>query len=147
MDIIDEIVHVIRYEAASIDEARQILMDRWDFTDIQATEIVNMRLRQLVGLEREKLQNEYDELMKFIAHCEEVLASVELQLGIVKDETRELKEKYGDRAALRSPSPRTNSTRRTSIPMRIRSLRSPTWAISSAPRSPNSAPRTAVAWA
>jgi DNA gyrase subunit A len=96
MDIIDEIVHVIRYEAASIDEARQILMDRWDFTEIQATEIVNMRLRQLVGLEREKLQNEYDELMKFIAHCEEVLASVELQLAIVKDETRELKEKYAD---------------------------------------------------
>ena len=58
MDIIDEIVHVIRYEAASIDEARQILMDRWDFSEIQATEIVNMRLRQLVGLEREKLQNE-----------------------------------------------------------------------------------------
>ena len=96
MDIIDEIVHVIRYEAGSIDEARQILMDRWDFTEIQATEIVNMRLRQLVGLEREKLQNEYDELMKFIAHCEEVLASVELQLAIVKDETRELKEKYAD---------------------------------------------------
>ena len=96
MDIIDEIVHVIRYEAGSIDEARQILMDRWSFSEIQATEIVNMRLRQLVGLEREKLQNEYDELMKFIAHCEEVLASVELQLGIVKDETRELKEKYGD---------------------------------------------------
>ena len=96
MDIIDEIVHVIRYEAASIDEARQILMDRWDFSEIQATEIVNMRLRQLVGLEREKLQNEYDELMKFIAHCEEVLASVELQLAIVKDETRELKEKYAD---------------------------------------------------
>ena len=96
MDIIDEIVHVIRYEAASIDEARLILMDRWDFTDIQATEIVNMRLRQLVGLEREKLQNEYDELMKFIAHCEAVLASVELQLAIVKDETRELKDKYGD---------------------------------------------------
>ena len=96
MDIIDEIVHVIRYEAGSIDEARQILMDRWNFTDIQATEIVNMRLRQLVGLEREKLQNEYDELMKFIAHCEAVLASVELQLGIVKDETIALKEKYGD---------------------------------------------------
>ncbi|MBR2747739.1 MAG: DNA gyrase subunit A, partial [Bacteroidales bacterium] len=96
MDIIDEIVHVIRYEAGSIDEARQILMERWDFTDIQATEIVNMRLRQLVGLEREKLQNEYDELMKFIAHCEAVLASVELQLGIVKDETMALKEKYGD---------------------------------------------------
>ena len=96
MDIIDEIVHVIRYEAGSIDEARQILMERWDFTDIQATEIDNMRLRQLVGLEREKLQNEYDELMKFIAHCEAVLASVELQLGIVKDETMALKEKYGD---------------------------------------------------
>ncbi|MBR4233591.1 MAG: DNA topoisomerase 4 subunit A, partial [Bacteroidales bacterium] len=69
MDIIDEIVHVIRYETTSVDEARQVLMDRWGFTDIQATEIVNMRLRQLVGLEREKLQNEYDELMKFIAHC------------------------------------------------------------------------------
>ena len=96
MDIIDEIVHVIRYETTSVDEARQVLMDRWAFTDIQATEIVNMRLRQLVGLEREKLQNEYDDLMKFIAHCEEVLASVELQLGIVKDETLELKEKYGD---------------------------------------------------
>ncbi len=96
MDIIDEIVHVIRYETTSVDEARQVLMDRWGFTDIQATEIVNMRLRQLVGLEREKLQNEYDELMKFIAHCEAVLASVELQLGIVKDETRELKDKYGD---------------------------------------------------
>ena len=96
MDIIDEIVHVIRYETTSVDEARQVLMDRWGFTDIQATEIVNMRLRQLVGLEREKLQNEYDDLMKFIAHCEEVLASVELQLGIVKDETLELKEKYGD---------------------------------------------------
>ena len=96
MDIIDEIVHVIRYETTSVDEARQVLMDRWGFTDIQATEIVNMRLRQLVGLEREKLQTEYDDLMKFIAHCEEVLASVELQLGIVKDETRELKEKYGD---------------------------------------------------
>ena len=96
MDIIDEIVHIIRYETKSIEEAKQMLMERYDFSEIQASAIVEMRLRQLVGLEREKLQNEYDELMKFIAHCQAVLGSVELQLGIVKDETRELKEKYGD---------------------------------------------------
>ncbi len=96
MDIIDEIVHIIRYESRSIEEAKQMLVERYDFTDIQATEIVNMRLRQLVGLERERLQNEYDELMKFIARCNEILASVDEQLGIVKEETRQLKEKYGD---------------------------------------------------
>ena len=96
MDIIDEIVHIIRYESASIEEAKQMLMERYDFSEIQATEIVNMRLRQLVGLEREKLQNEYDELMKFIARCNEILASVEEQLAIVKEETRDLKARYGD---------------------------------------------------
>ena len=96
MDIIDEIVHIIRYESRSIEEAKQMLVDRYDFTEIQATEIVNMRLRQLVGLERERLQNEYDELMKFIARCNEILASVDEQLGIVKEETLQLKEKYGD---------------------------------------------------
>ena len=96
MDIIDEIVHIIRYETKSIEEAKQMLMERYAFSEVQAAAIVEMRLRQLVGLEREKLQAEYDELMKFIARCNEILASVEEQLGIVKAETRELKEKYGD---------------------------------------------------
>ena len=96
MDIIDEIVHVIRYEAKSRDDAKVILMERYGFTEPQASAIVALTLGQLAGLERERLRNEYEELEKFIAHCEEVLASVELQLGIVKDETRELKEKYGD---------------------------------------------------
>ena len=96
MDIVDEIVHIIRYESKSIDEAKEMLMSRYGFTEIQASEIVNMRLRQLVGLEREKLQNEYDELMKFIERCNVILGSTEEQLKIVKAETMEIKEKYGD---------------------------------------------------
>ena len=96
MDVIDEIVHVIRYESKTTEEAKSIIMERFDFTEPQATAIVEMRLRQLVGLEREKLQNEYDELMKFIGRCNDILASVELQLAVVKDETQELKEKYAD---------------------------------------------------
>ena len=96
MDVIDEIVHVIRYESKTTEEAKSIIMERFGFTEPQATAIVEMRLRQLVGLEREKLQNEYDELMKFIGKCNEILASVELQLAVVKDETQELKEKYAD---------------------------------------------------
>ena len=96
MDLIDEIVHIIRYEAKSIDEARQMLVDRYQFTDVQAAAIVEMRLRQLVGLEREKLQNEYDELMKFIERCNQILGSVEEQFNVVKQETRDLKARYGD---------------------------------------------------
>ena len=96
MDIIDEIVHVIRYEAKSRDDAKVILMERYGFTEPQASAIVALTLGQLAGLERERLRNEYEELEKFIAHCEAILGSVELQLGVVKDETRELKEKYGD---------------------------------------------------
>ena len=96
MDIIDEIVHIIRYETKSIDEAKQMLMDRYQFSEAQAGAIVEMRLRQLVGLEREKLQNEYDDLMKFIEHCEAILGSVELQFGVIKEETQDLKARYGD---------------------------------------------------
>jgi len=96
MDIIDEIVHIIRYETKSIDEAKAMLMERYQFTEPQAAAIVEMRLRQLVGLEREKLQNEFDELMKFIARCNEILGSVEEQFNVVKAETRDLKERYGD---------------------------------------------------
>ena len=96
MDLIDEIVHIIRYESKSIDEAKQMLQDRYQFSEPQAAAIVEMRLRQLVGLEREKLQNEYDELMKFIERCNQILGSVEEQLGVVKTETQELKARYGD---------------------------------------------------
>ena len=96
MDIIDEIVHLIRYEARTRDEAKQMLQDRYGFSEQQSAAIIALTLGQLTGLDREKLRNEYEELEKFIAHCEEVLASVELQLGIVKDETRELKARYGD---------------------------------------------------
>lgn len=95
LDIIDEIIAVIR-ASNSVDDARTTLMERWGFSDIQARAIVEMRLRQLVGLERERLQNEYDELMKLIHHLEAILASVELQMQVIKDELTELKQKYGD---------------------------------------------------
>src|SRR5574344_1271570 len=95
IDIIDDIIALIR-ASQSVDEARQGLIDRYQFTELQARAIVEMRLRQLTGLEREKLQDEYDEKMKFIRYCEDVLASEELQMGIIKDETMEMKEKYGD---------------------------------------------------
>ena len=96
MDIIDEIVHIIRYETKSIEEAKAMLMERYQFSEAQASAIVEMRLRQLVGLEREKLQNEYDDLMKFIQRCLQILGSVEEQLKVVKEETADLKERYAD---------------------------------------------------
>ena len=95
LDIIDEIIAVIR-ASKSVDDARATLMERWSFSDVQARAIVEMRLRQLVGLERERLQNEYDELMKLIHHLEDILGSYELQMQVIKDELTELKEKYGD---------------------------------------------------
>ena len=95
IDVIDEIVHIIRH-SASVDDAKAELMSRFDFTDVQAQAIVDMRLRQLTGLERDKLQAEYDELERFIARCNEILGSVEEQLKIVKEETQQMKEKFGD---------------------------------------------------
>ena len=95
LDVIDEIIRIIR-ASKSVDDAKNELMETFAFSEAQATAIVEMRLRQLTGLEREKLQNEYDELMKFIKYCEDVLANVDLQMGIIKDETLEMKEKYGD---------------------------------------------------
>ena len=95
LDVIDEIIRIIR-ASKSVEDAKNELMQTFDFSEAQATAIVEMRLRQLTGLEREKLQNEYDELMKFIRYCEDVLANVDLQMGIIKDETMEMKEKYGD---------------------------------------------------
>ena len=95
IDVIDEIIRIIRH-SKSVEEAKEQLMATFGFTDLQASAIVEMRLRQLTGLEREKLQAEYDELERFIARCNEILGSEEEQLKIVKNETLELKEKYGD---------------------------------------------------
>ena len=95
LDVIDEIIRIIR-ASKSVEDAKNELIQTFAFSEAQATAIVEMRLRQLTGLEREKLQNEYDELMKFIRYCEDVLANESMQLGIIKDETMEMKEKYGD---------------------------------------------------
>ena len=95
LDVIDQIINIIR-SSKSVDEAKSELIATFGFSEAQATAIVEMRLRQLTGLEREKLQNEYDELMKFIHYCEDVLANESVQMQIIKDETTEMKEKYGD---------------------------------------------------
>ena len=95
LDIIDEIIALIR-ASRSVADARDGLVAQFGFTVEQADAIVEMRLRQLTGLERDKLQAEYDELEKLIAYYQEVLGSEAMQLGIIKDELRELKEKYGD---------------------------------------------------
>ena len=95
LDVIDEIINIIR-SSKTVEDAKNELMSTFDFTEPQASAIVEMRLRQLTGLERKKLQTEYDELMKFISYCQEVLASYDKQMEIVKNETMELKEKYGD---------------------------------------------------
>ena len=96
LDVIDQIINIIR-ASKNVDDAKNELMETFAFTEVQATAIVEMRLRQLTGLEREKLQSEYDELMKFIKYCEDVLANESMQFGIIKDETLEMKEKYGDK--------------------------------------------------
>ena len=95
LDVIDQIINIIR-SSKNVEEAKNELIATFAFTEAQATAIVEMRLRQLTGLEREKLQNEFDELMKFIRYCEDVLANESLQMQIIKDETLEMKEKYGD---------------------------------------------------
>ena len=96
IDVIDRIIEIVR-SSRSVDESKGRLIEEFGFSDLQATAIVEMKIRQLTGLEREKLQAEYDELAKFIAYCEDVLASTEKQMEIIKNETMELKAKYGDR--------------------------------------------------
>ncbi|MBO7248796.1 MAG: DNA gyrase subunit A, partial [Bacteroidales bacterium] len=95
LDFIDEVIAIIRASATPQD-AKESLMSRFDLSEIQSNAIVEMRLRQLTGLERAKLQNEYDELMKQIAELTEFLASVDLQMNMIKEELQELKSKYGD---------------------------------------------------
>ena len=95
LDIIDEVIALIR-ASQTVQEAQNGLMEKWGFTEAQAKAIVEMRLRQLTGLEREKIQNEYDELMKLIAYLQEVLADEHLRMEIIKKELQEIKDKYGD---------------------------------------------------
>lgn len=95
IDIMDDIIALIR-RSATVEEARQGLMDNYGFTDIQARAIVEMRLRQLTGLERQKLQDEYDEKMRFIERCKEILADHNVLMSVIKDELVEIRDKYGD---------------------------------------------------
>ena len=94
-DNIDEIVRIIR-SSQTPDVAKQTMIERFELSDIQASAIIEMRLRALTGLEHGKLVAERDELMKLIAHLTEILADVGMQMQIVKDELLEMKEKYGD---------------------------------------------------
>ncbi len=95
LDIIDQIIETIRASAHRT-EARQNLQDKFDFSARQAQAIVEMTLGQLTGLERQKLQDEYDQLVKDIAYYRELLADRAKLLGVVKDETRETADKHGD---------------------------------------------------
>ena len=93
LDNIDEVINIIR---SSYDDPKERLMERFGLTDIQAQAILDMRLKTLSGLQREKIDDEYNELMKLIAHLKEILNSERLVFDIIKQELTEIKEKYGD---------------------------------------------------
>ncbi|MDE7102357.1 MAG: DNA gyrase subunit A, partial [Bacteroidales bacterium] len=95
LDIMDDIIAVIR-GSKTIDEAKQELIRRFEFSELQAKAIVEMRLGQLTGLERERLQKEYDELQRAIAEYHELLAHESKRMELIKKETLEIKEKFGD---------------------------------------------------
>jgi len=95
-DNIDEVIAIIK-SSQTPDMARERLMERFGLSDIQSRAIVEMRLRQLTGLEQEKLRAEYAEILAHIEYLKSILASVELQMKIIKDELLEIKEKYGDK--------------------------------------------------
>ncbi|HPQ08250.1 MAG TPA: DNA gyrase subunit A [Bacteroidia bacterium] len=95
IDHLDEVIKIIR-ESETPDIAKDILMSKFNLSEVQARAILDMRLRALTGLERDKLKAEYDELMKKIEYYKEVLASEALQKQIVTDELKQIKEKYGD---------------------------------------------------
>jgi len=94
-DNIDEVIAIIR-GSKNTEEAREKLIERFNLSDIQARAIVEMRLRQLTGLEQDKLRAEYDELMKLIEHLKALLADVDLRTNLIKEELEEIREKYGD---------------------------------------------------
>ena len=93
LDNIDEVINIIR---SSYDDAKERLMKRFGLSEVQAQAILDMRLKTLSGLQREKIEEEYNELMKLIAHLKEILSSETLVYGIIKDEMVEVKEKFGD---------------------------------------------------
>ncbi len=93
LDNIDEIIKIIR---TSYNDAKERLMERFGLSEIQAQAILDMRLARLQGLEREKIENEYNELMKKIAYFKELLADSNKMMGVIKDELLEIKEKYSD---------------------------------------------------
>ena len=94
LDNIDEIIATIR---SAYNNAKEKLIERFGLTDIQAQAILDMRLARLQGLEREKIENEYAELMKKIAYYRELLANEDMLMGVIKDELTEIKEKYNDK--------------------------------------------------
>ena len=93
IDNIDEVIAIIR---SSYDDAKERLMDRFKLTDIQAQAILDMRLRTLSGLQREKIEEEYNELMKLIAHLRDILNSEHLVFEVVKEELIKVRDKFGD---------------------------------------------------
>ena len=93
LDNIDEIINIIR---SSYDDAKERLMDRFGLSDIQAQAILNMRLKTLSGLQREKIEEEYEQLMALIKHLREILSSEKLVFDIIKEELIEIRDKFGD---------------------------------------------------
>ncbi|MBO7184173.1 MAG: DNA gyrase subunit A, partial [Oscillospiraceae bacterium] len=93
-DNIDEVIHIIR---TSYDDAKQRLMDRFGLDDVQAQAILDMRLKALQGLDREKLQSEYDELMEKIGYYQQLLADPALLRGVLREELLEIRDKFGDK--------------------------------------------------
>lgn len=95
LDNLDEVIKLIR-GSKTVEEAKTGLMENFKLSEIQSKAILDLRLQKLTGLERDKIRDEYTELMKFIAYCESVLASEDLRMQIIKDELADMKAKYGD---------------------------------------------------
>ena len=95
IDNLDEVISLIR-SSATPEEAKNGLMTRFELSEIQAKAILDLRLQKLTGLERDKIKEEYEELMKTIAYLKEVLANHDLRMKIIKEELEEIREKYGD---------------------------------------------------
>lgn len=96
LDIIDELIALIR-SSRTIQIAKEGMMEKWGFSDLQASAIVAMRLGQLTGLEKEKLQKEFDDLTAIVNRCKEILGDINVLMQVVKEELLQIKEKYGDK--------------------------------------------------
>ena len=141
-DNIDEVIHIIRN---SYDNAKQNLMERFGLSDVQAQAILDMRLKSLQGLDREKLENEYRELEERIAYFKELLADPEKIKGVLKDELIEIREKYGDERKTEIQDVEDEIDIEDLIEGRTASTPSRTTAISSACRRSSTAHRAAAA--